>query len=88
MTELNLSEQFPAAAAGNDIDWQLRLQTRSRRELVHLASYLAKALRSDFLQDPEDPPIIMIPGSQGGGKSMIVEAMMKPCSTRPIRSIC
>ncbi len=77
MTRLNLNQQFPPPPANENISWRLAVKTRSRRELIHLSAYLARAFKFDFLHDVGDPPIIMVPGWNGHGKSMIVEAMMK-----------
>ncbi len=76
MTQLNLHNHFTSPASDNNI-WRLNLQTQTRTELIQLSVFLAKAFPGAVLHNRRDPPVIALPGSTGGGKSMIVEAMMK-----------
>ncbi len=59
MTRLNLHEQFPAAANEN-ISWTLEVKTRSREELIHLSTFLAKMFKPGFFYDIDNPPVIAL----------------------------
>ncbi|MDB5490779.1 MAG: hypothetical protein JWO78_628, partial [Micavibrio sp.] len=66
-----------ATLPNNAENWSLNVETHSREELIELSRAIAHSLPHRFLQNPENIPYILVPGSGGGGKSMIVEAMMK-----------
>ncbi len=77
MTKLNLHKQFDAVPANENISWELEVETKSREDLILLASFIARAFRSKFFYDVENPAIIQVDGWGNSGKSMVVEAMMK-----------
>lgn len=55
----------------------VKLNTTSREQLIDVSCVIANAFDRDFLYDPKDIPYVLIIGSGDGGKSMMVEAMMK-----------
>jgi len=66
--------------ANNHNPWILNVETHSRDQLIDISRVIANGLDAAFLQDPENIPHIQITskGSTfGGGKCLIVEAMMK-----------
>ena len=38
---------------------------------------MARAFRPELFHDPDNIPYVLIPGDPGGGKCMIIEAMMR-----------
>ncbi len=77
MTKLNLNARGPARRPRKKNPWTLQVKTDSREQIVRLGIFLAKAFNPAFLHNVEDPPIVVVNGTGGGGKSMIIEAMMK-----------
>lgn len=64
-------------AANDNFYWTLDVKTHTRDQLIDLSSFLAKAMKPDFFHNPNKIPYIIVPGDGGGGKCMVVEAMMK-----------
>ena len=57
--------------------WTLKVKTYSRDRLIDLSRVIANSLDTNLLQDPDNIPHIQITGAMAGGKSLMVEAMMK-----------
>tara|TARA_R110002126_G_scaffold13118_7_gene57182 strand:- start:77189 stop:78529 length:1341 start_codon:yes stop_codon:yes gene_type:complete len=53
------------------------IETNSREALIDLSRVLASAFEKPLFNDPQNIPLILISGTMNGGKSMIIEAMMK-----------
>ncbi|MCB9991112.1 MAG: hypothetical protein H6867_07000 [Rhodospirillales bacterium] len=64
-------------AANDNGNWSLSLQTHTREALIDLSQALAHAFDPRFFIDDSNLPIIAVSGSGEGGKSMVIEAMMK-----------
>jgi hypothetical protein len=73
--KLNLNK--PQGKENDSGQWSLKVKTKTRAELINLSAYLGKSIKSNFMQNMNDIPIIVVPGDGGGGKCMVVEAMMK-----------
>ncbi len=65
MTKLNLHKKFNADTANDSLQWELRLQTSTREELIHLGIFLAKSFKADFFYDAQDSPLIAVRGDNG-----------------------
>ncbi len=76
MSKLVLKSEF-APAANDNKPWELTVETKTREDLIRLSVFLAGALPPDIQRSRWNPPIIVIDGTGAGGKSMIIEAMMK-----------
>ena len=55
----------------------IKFATKTRDELIDLSRALAHLFETRFLTNPKDIPHIAISGGMGGGKSMVIEAIMK-----------
>jgi hypothetical protein len=53
------------------------IETKSRDALIDLSRVLASAFENSLFHDPKNIPYVLISGTMDGGKSMIIEAMMK-----------
>ncbi len=58
-------------------DDKIYFDLRSRAEIIRLSMLIGAAIPKDILHDPENTALVCVYGSYSGGKSMVVEAIMK-----------